>query len=152
MEYWSPIIPIWQKIYSIIHFGLVLIFYHLLVVNHQTLSQITVSYCIAILLISITTIGFLLENRIFGLHLELLRCLTFLYFNQKFLPIISTVETDLKLSFDLIQITHKLFVYSFSISATICFLLILYRIRPYIQIIHKRFDKIQEKRRKLSIK
>ena len=140
MEYWSPKIAIWQKIYCIIHFVLVLVFYHLLVQNHKILNQITVLCCIGVLIVSMTTIGLLLENHRFGSHLELIRCLIFLYFHKEFLTIFSM---DMTLSLSLIQIKNNIFVYSFFISAIIHFFNVLFRNTLYMKIIYKRFDKIQ---------
>ena len=61
--YWDPQIPLWQKLYTIWHFGIVLLFYHELADRHDDLKQFTVTIGIISLLTSITSIGFILENR-----------------------------------------------------------------------------------------
>ncbi|XP_054156015.1 alkylglycerol monooxygenase-like [Oppia nitens] len=71
VEYWSPAIPFWQNVYTIVHFLLILGYYYTVADGHRQLSQQTISYCIVVLLVSLTTIGLLLENSRFGLHLEL---------------------------------------------------------------------------------
>ncbi|CAG2115585.1 unnamed protein product, partial [Medioppia subpectinata] len=130
VEYWSPSIPLWQNIYCISHFGLVLVFYHLLINNHKNFSQIAVSYCILILLFSITSIGFLLENRKYSLHFECFRCLSFLYFYSKFLPFVLTPDFD----FNSLLFINKFFMLSFAFSASICAILIFIQTKPFVPI------------------
>ncbi|CAG2177071.1 unnamed protein product, partial [Oppiella nova] len=86
VTYWNPKIHILQKIYTVWHFAVILIFYHELTQRYHELTQITVMFCIIALLVSITSVGFLLENKPFALQFEILRCLLFFGVERSIAP------------------------------------------------------------------
>lgn len=80
MYYYNPPVPTWQTLYTVYHFGILLFVYFEVLVRHQLVSSVDLSVAIAWLILSITSFGFLLENRSFALPLELFRCLLFFAF------------------------------------------------------------------------
>ncbi|XP_074599430.1 alkylglycerol monooxygenase isoform X3 [Brevipalpus obovatus] len=85
--YYDPKIPFLQKIYVIAHFALVLMFYNELNLRVSILTQFTITCGIIALLVSITSLGILLEGRWFAYLLEMARCLAFLVTERYLLPI-----------------------------------------------------------------
>jgi len=145
VKYWSPVIPVWQSMYAIYHFALVLIFRDLLSTNHHSMPQTMVTFCIIALLISITSIGFLLENRKFAPHFEILRCISFLYFSHKFIPL---MQSDLKL------ILHTLLNYSFIFSSILFLIVIIFNLKQELNssLVFGIFEKMNDRHRKISLK
>jgi hypothetical protein len=119
-------------------------FYHLLSTHHNSMPQSMVTYCIIALLISVTSIGLLLENHRFGLHLEVLRCIAFLYFKQKFLPLVQIV------SIDFTAILHSLLFFSFILSSLLCSFIIIFNLRFKLSLVFCRFERMSRKHGKLS--
>lgn len=102
VTYWTPVIPLWKSTYCISHFGVILLFYYGLVSSHSRLNQTTVTLGILALLLSITSFGLMLENRIIGTILESFRCLMFSI-------ILSKIEPDICFTFnDSLPITREI--------------------------------------------
>lgn len=82
----------WEKAYTLIHFPLVVLFYHELSARNGVLSQFVVTIGILVLLASLTSIGFLIEKRWFAPMLEFARCIIFFAAEQVIWPVVDTYE------------------------------------------------------------
>ncbi|XP_054162262.1 alkylglycerol monooxygenase-like [Oppia nitens] len=125
VEYWDPKIPLLQKLYTIWHFAVVLIFYHELNQRHHELNQLTILLCILALLVSITSIGFLLENKKYSLQFEIVRCLLFFVAERHIWPVTQTMlQTILPSRYIIIQLLRLTYL----LSAIICTVIEFHRI------------------------
>ena len=114
-------VPFWQKYYSIFHFVIVLFLYSGLIANQTRLTQITITFLIALILLSITSIGLLLENRRIGILVELLRCILLSLLSHRISFVIRLmVENELT-----IRIICQFIQFFFIISSMICILIII---------------------------
>ena len=114
-------IPFWQKYYSIFHFVIVLFLYSGSIANQTKLTQITITFLIALILLSNTSIGLLLENRRIGFLVELLRCILLLLLNHRIWFVIRLmVENELT-----VRIIYQFIQFFFIISSVICILIII---------------------------
>ena len=111
VKYWSPEIPFHNKLYTLWHFLIILIFYALITNFHDELTQLMVFFYIIILLFSITSIGFILEGRKFAFIIELTRCITFVLVDNYVLTIAVHLFSQLYL-----VIFYYFFKYTFIIS------------------------------------
>ena len=113
-----------EKAYTLIHFPLVVLFYHELSARNGVLSQPIVTCGILVLLASLTSLGFLIEKRWFAPMLEFARCIIFFAAEQVIWPVVDTYEI---FSFHRILIIYSIRV-MFLLSAIGCGLLSLTRI------------------------
>lgn len=75
---YNPQIRFWKNTYAVIHFALVLFFYHELSLYHDHFNPLTLNIGVISLIVSITSLGILLDNRRkYNSLYELLRCLMF---------------------------------------------------------------------------
>lgn len=81
-----------EKAYVLIHFPLVVLFYHELSARNGVLSQPVVTGGIVVLLASLTSVGFLLEKRSFAPMLEFVRCMIFFAAERVIWPVVDTYE------------------------------------------------------------
>lgn len=87
---YDPSISSWKKVYTLIHFGLLLFFYHELTLYQEEFRAIVMNIGVMSLLASITTLGLMLDNkRTFCAFFELLRCLMFFKARYYIMPIIT---------------------------------------------------------------
>ena len=63
VEYWNPQISFLPKLYVVWHFAIVVLFYHELSLRNEQISQWTLVLGIICVLTSLTSIGFILENK-----------------------------------------------------------------------------------------
>ncbi|CAG7721528.1 unnamed protein product [Allacma fusca] len=70
----DPKIPTWQTIYVILHFLVALAVQDFLVKNVLAFSQLSVVLIVGYVIATLTSIGFVLENRPLGIYAELMRC------------------------------------------------------------------------------
>ena len=62
-QLFDPQISYFAKGYVIVHFAMILVFYHELTLRNAVFTQFLITCSIVALLFSITSIGFILENR-----------------------------------------------------------------------------------------
>ncbi|XP_053876263.1 alkylglycerol monooxygenase isoform X1 [Malaclemys terrapin pileata] len=74
----NPRLPIYLSVYAVVHFALMLGFYVDLFETQATLSQVTLLLRIGYIILTLTSIGFLLEQRPKAASLEVVRCSVFL--------------------------------------------------------------------------
>lgn len=113
-----------EKAYTLIHFPLVVLFYHELSARNGVLSQPVVTCGILVLLASLTSLGFLIEKRWFAPMLEFVRCIAFFAAEQVIWPVVDTYEV---FSYHRILILYSIRM-MFLLSAVGCGLLSLTRI------------------------
>ena len=118
-----------EKIYVLLHFPLVVIFYHELSSRNGQLSQVVVTGGVIVLLYSLSCMGFILEQRWYAPITECIRCLLFFAIEQILWPVVESIEI-----FD----THRLWIMyilriSFLTSAMICGLISLERIATRVR-------------------
>lgn len=89
---WDPSINFLEKTYVLIHFPLIVLFYHELTIRNGELNQFIVTCGIVSLIACITSMGFLLEKRWFAPALEFLRCLLFFAIEQTIWPVVEDNE------------------------------------------------------------
>lgn len=89
---WDPPLNLLEKAYTLIHFPLVVLFYHELTVRNGVLNQQIVTCGILVLLASLTSIGFLIEKRSFAPMLEFVRCILFFAAEQVIWPVVDEYE------------------------------------------------------------
>jgi alkylglycerol monooxygenase len=63
VTYWDPPMHLLTKAYVILHFTLVIFFYHELTLRNATFTQSIITSGVIALLLSITSVGFMLEER-----------------------------------------------------------------------------------------
>ena len=86
---YDPKIKFWQNAYVVIHFALLLFFYHELTLHQDHFSPAIINLGVVGLLSSITTLGLILDNRRkFGDCYELIRCLLFFKCRSYIVPIV----------------------------------------------------------------
>ncbi|KAG9511096.1 Alkylglycerol monooxygenase [Fragariocoptes setiger] len=85
---YNPVISLWQTTYVVVHFAAILLFYHELTMRQLQFCQTTITIGICGLIWSITSIGFLLEDRWFAPGVELARCFVFIPLERYLLPIV----------------------------------------------------------------
>lgn len=90
---WDPVISFVDKVYVLIHFPLVVLFYHELTVRCNILNQTTVTMGIIVLLFSITSVGFILERRWFAYLMEFTRCLAFFAVECYIWPVVESIDS-----------------------------------------------------------
>lgn len=78
VEKYNTGLPLWGNIYIMVHGVVFLMAFQELTSKYMLLSEGNVLGSVLFLLFTITTIGFLIDNKRFAPHLELLRCLAFL--------------------------------------------------------------------------
>nr|XP_006138384.1 alkylglycerol monooxygenase [Pelodiscus sinensis] len=78
----DPKLPIYLSVYATVHFVLMLGFYMDLFENKATLSQVTLLLRIGYIILTLTSIGFLMEQRPKGASLEAVRCAVFLVLHK----------------------------------------------------------------------
>ncbi|XP_039379523.1 alkylglycerol monooxygenase isoform X4 [Mauremys reevesii] len=74
----NPRLPIYLSVYAVVHFALMLGFYVDLFETQATLSQVTLLLRIGYIILTLTSIGFLMEQRPKAASLEAVRCSVFL--------------------------------------------------------------------------
>lgn len=85
---YDPPLDLWKKVYVVIHFGLILFFYHELTLYQDRLRAIVLNMGVVSLLASITSLGLMLDNkRTFSSSFELLRCLVYFKIRNYITPI-----------------------------------------------------------------
>lgn len=89
---WDPPLNLLEKGYTLLHFPLVVLFYHELTVRNGVLSQHVVTCGIVVLLASLTSLGFLIEKRWFAPMLEFVRCILFFAAEQMIWPVVDEYE------------------------------------------------------------
>jgi alkylglycerol monooxygenase len=73
-EIYNPQIPKWQTIYAVVHFLIALAIQDYLLRNVLEFTQFTVILVVAYIIVTLTSVGFVLENRLLGTFTELTRC------------------------------------------------------------------------------
>jgi len=81
-----------EKAYVLIHFPLIIFFYHELSMRNQVLGQFLVTIGVVCLILSIASLGFIMERRWFAPFLELARCLFFFAAEQSIWPVVDSIE------------------------------------------------------------
>lgn len=119
-----------EKIYVLLHFPLVVIFYHELSLRNGQLSQVVVTGGVIVLLYSLSCMGFILERRWYAPITECIRCLLFFAIEQILWPVVESIQV-----FDV----HREWILyilrsSFLVSAMICGLISLERISSHVRI------------------
>lgn len=86
---YDPVVGLWWNIYVVIHFGLLLFFYHELTLYQDRFRPLVLNVGILSLLASITSLGLILDNkkRHHDIY-ELMRCLLFFGTRHHCVPII----------------------------------------------------------------
>lgn len=117
-----------QKGYVLIHFSLVVLFYHELSMRNGVLNQFIVTIGIIVLLFSITSLGFILEGRWFAPATEFIRCAAFFGAGSYIWPVVESIDT-----FELHRILIiKLLRILYLTSVIICGIICLIRFSSYI--------------------
>lgn len=105
---YDPPMRFWKKVYVVVHFGLLLFFYHELTLYQQQFRAIVLNVGVLALLASITSLGLLLDDkRRYCGAFELARCIMFFWARNYLTPIIShgLKRTGLSLANILISIS-----------------------------------------------
>uniref|UniRef100_G1KW78 Alkylglycerol monooxygenase n=1 Tax=Anolis carolinensis TaxID=28377 RepID=G1KW78_ANOCA len=89
-------LPSYLRVYAVIHFVLMLGFYIDLFASKSTLSQVTLLMRVGYIILTLTSIGFLMEQRPEAGFLEFARCSTFLAFHKfgylkTYIPLLSII-------------------------------------------------------------
>lgn len=85
----DPQLSMWQNFYVVVHFGLLLFFYHGLTLHQDQFSPFVLNIGVLGLLASITSLGLMLDNkRRYNAIYELLRCLLFFQARNLLIPIV----------------------------------------------------------------
>lgn len=82
-----------EKAYVLIHFPLVVLFYHELTMRNGILNQVIVTIGIIVLLLSITSLGFIMEKRWFAPLLEFIRCVAFFGAESYIWPVVESIDS-----------------------------------------------------------
>ena len=90
---WDPPMNLLEKAYTLVHFPLVVLFYHELSLRNGVLSQQLVTCGILVLLASLTSLGFLIEKRWFAPMIEFGRCIAFFAAEQALWPVVESIGT-----------------------------------------------------------
>lgn len=94
IKQYNPEVRFWKNTYAVIHFALILFFYHELTLYQDKFSPLVLNIGVISLLASITTIGLMLDNkRRYNSVYELARCLLFF---QARTPITKVFDHGLK--------------------------------------------------------
>lgn len=117
VESYDPTISLWKKLYVLLHFGLLLFFYHELTLYQDRLRALVLNVGVLSLLASITSLGLMIDNeRKFCGIIELSRCLLYFETRHHLMPIIShgLARTGLRNTHQIMVISsiHILFVVS----------------------------------------
>lgn len=134
---YDPQISKWKNAYIVAHFAFVLFFYHELTLHQGHFSSFTLNIGVTSLLISITTLGLMLDDkRRYNDIYELLRCLLFFKARHSLVPIIDHGIELTGLSFQ-----HRMSIISiiygfFAISTLINFVTLSYKISRDVVIKH----------------
>uniref|UniRef100_UPI00398F46CB alkylglycerol monooxygenase n=1 Tax=Pristiophorus japonicus TaxID=55135 RepID=UPI00398F46CB len=89
----NPQIPVWLQLYAMLHFIFILGVYMHIFTNTSALSEITILLGIGYVLLTLTSVGLMMENRSGAAILETIRCCVFL-----FLPELDSLTGPLKLA------------------------------------------------------
>ena len=117
-----------QKAYVLIHFALVVLFYHELSMRNGVLNQFIVTIGIIVLLFSISSLGFILESRWFAPAVEFVRCVAFFGAESYIWPVVESID-----SFELHRILIiKLLRILYLTSVIMCGIICLVRLSSYI--------------------
>ncbi|KAJ6224895.1 hypothetical protein RDWZM_003440 [Blomia tropicalis] len=92
--YWNPPIHLLKKVYVIWHFAIVLTFYHELSIRNDQLSYLTLLISITIVLVSLTSLGFILEDKRYATQFEMIRCLAYFMVEQTLTPFTESATMD----------------------------------------------------------
>jgi len=88
IDCYDPKLNFWQNGYIVVHFGLLLLFYHELTLYQSEFSPHNLNAGVLGLLMSITTLGLMLDNRrYYNSIFELLRCIMFLQTRHYLIPV-----------------------------------------------------------------
>ncbi|KAH9410396.1 hypothetical protein TYRP_010156 [Tyrophagus putrescentiae] len=121
VPYWEPPTSFLAKAYCVWHFFVIFLFYEQVSVRNAEFSQWTLLTCTSAILLSMTSIGIILECRSYAAQVELLRCLAFFLVEQYLTPLrdmshgyFEGVDNSLR---DLVIVGIRL---TFLLSAIIC--------------------------------
>ncbi|XP_071444075.1 alkylglycerol monooxygenase-like [Hetaerina americana] len=93
-------LPAWCNLYLLLHFCIVVIGFQELAVRHMSMSPLAVLWFSAYILISLTSIGMLFDNRPNACAFEFLRCLLFVSYVQHYgSPIVGSLMASLQVLF-----------------------------------------------------
>lgn len=99
---YDPVIGFWKNCYVVIHFGMILLFYHELTLSQNQFSIPIINIGVLSLILSITSIGLMLDNKhSYSSALELFRCFMFFYFRQYLLSIVDHCSNRLGIPVEL---------------------------------------------------
>lgn len=122
VQCYDPEISAWKNCYVVVHFAIILLFYHELTLSQSQFSPLLINVGVFSLILSITSIGLMLENKHPSASVyELARCISYICFRQYLDPIMDHglkrmgANTDLRL--DCLRVVHLLFASSLIISA-----------------------------------
>jgi len=86
---YDPSLRQWQKAYVLVHFGMLLFFYHEITLYQDRFKALVINVGILVLIGSITSLGLLLDNRKRSVRAyELFRCVMFLMLRDQIMPIV----------------------------------------------------------------
>lgn len=140
VDLYDPPMNLLEKAYTLIHFPLVVLFYHELSMRNMVLSQQIITCGVIVLLLSLTSVGFLMEKRWFAPMLEFVRCLTFFAVEQMLWPVVESLEF---FSFNRILLIYAIRI-TFLVSALGCGLVSLHRLSVWtVSRMNERKMKIQ---------
>lgn len=89
VDSYDPQLSFWQNTYVVIHFGLLLLFYHELTLYRDRFSPILLNAGVVSLIASITSLGIMLDDKHrYGAVYELARCLLFFLARHLIIPIL----------------------------------------------------------------
>lgn len=122
---YDPKLTWWQNSYVVVHFGLILLFYHELTLSRNQFSIALINVGVISLIVSITTIGRMLDGRHKYAHLlELIRCLIFFQTRQYLVSIMDHGMKRLGISIQarvlLLTGVYLLFALSAIINGLLC--------------------------------
>lgn len=87
---YDPQLDIWKNAYIVIHFGLLLLFYHELTLYQDQFNPLSLNIGVIALIISITSLGMMLDNKKrYNCLCELIRCLLFFQAKHIIIPIMA---------------------------------------------------------------
>lgn len=79
---YNPKIPAWLQMYAVLHFFFILGIYIQIFANNSVASEITILFGIGYVILTLTSIGLMMENRTDAGILEFIRCCAFLYLHE----------------------------------------------------------------------
>jgi alkylglycerol monooxygenase len=89
---YDPPLSAWKKLYVVAHFGILLLFYHELTLHQKEFPVPVLNAGVLALLVSIISLGLILDGKRYCAVYELVRCLMLIQARHYLIPVISRTQ------------------------------------------------------------